>query len=84
MVWLLIIITGTLFILFFYLTSMREMVKIATVVSFVAAPILAVLNMQAVFSNTMPVQHRPGKLMWIWCWSGIVALSACSITYLLL
>ncbi|MBY0499771.1 MAG: divalent metal cation transporter [Nitrosomonas sp.] len=84
LVWLLIIITGTLFILFFYLTSMREMVKIATVVSFVAAPVLAVLNMQAVFSKNMPDQYRPGKLMWIWCWSGVVALSGCSITYLLL
>ena len=39
LVWLLIIITGTLLILFFYLTSMWEMVKIATVVAFVATPI---------------------------------------------
>src|SRR5688500_17137902 len=63
LVWLLIIITGTLLIFFFYLTSMREMVKIATVVAFVAAPILAILNMQAVFSKHMPDQHRPGKFM---------------------
>ncbi|MBY0474465.1 MAG: divalent metal cation transporter [Nitrosomonas sp.] len=84
LVWLLIIITGTLFILFFYLASMRDLVKIATVVSFVAAPIFAVLNMQAVFSKNMPDQHRPGKLMWIWCWLGVVTLSGCSISYLLL
>lgn len=84
LIWLFIIITGTLLILFFYLTSMRDMVKIATVVAFVAAPILAILNMQAMFSNNMPEQHRPGKLMWIWCWLGVIALSACSITYLLL
>lgn len=79
-----ILIAGTLFILFFYLTSMREMVKIATVISFVAAPIIAILNMQAVFSRHMPDQYRPGKLMWIWCWFGVAALSACSIFYLLL
>ncbi|PSJ17862.1 NRAMP family divalent metal transporter [Nitrosomonas supralitoralis] len=84
LVWLLIIITGTLFILFFYLASMRDLVKIATIVSFVAAPIFAVLNMQAVFSKNMPDQYRPGKLMWIWCWLGVAALSGCSITYLLL
>lgn len=81
---LVILIAGTLFILFFYLTSMREMVKIATVISFVAAPIIAILNMQAVFSRHMPDQYRPGKLMWIWCWFGVVALSACSIFYILL
>ncbi len=84
LIWLFIIITGTLLLLFFYLTSMREMVKIATVIAFVAAPILAVLNMQAMFNKNIPDQYRPGKLMWIWCWLGVVALSGCSITYLLL
>jgi Mn2+/Fe2+ NRAMP family transporter len=84
MISLAILIAGTLFILFFYMTSMREMVKIATVISFVAAPIIAILNMQAVFSRHMPDQYRPGKLMWIWCWFGVAALSACSIFYLLL
>ena len=84
LIWLFIIITGTLLLLFFYLTSMREMVKIATVIAFVAAPILAILNMQAMFNKNIPDQYRPGKLMWIWCWLGVVALSGCSITYLLL
>lgn len=84
LIWLFIIITGTLLLLFFYLTSMREMVKIATVIAFVAAPILAVLNMQAMFNKNIPDQYRPGKLMWIWCWLGVVALSGCSISYLLL
>ncbi|MBP6057793.1 MAG: divalent metal cation transporter [Nitrosomonas sp.] len=84
LVWLFIIITGTLLLLFFYLTSMREMVKIATVIAFVAAPILAVLNMQAMFNKNIPEQYRPGKLMWIWCWLGVVALLGCSISYLLL
>ncbi len=84
LIWVSIIITGTLLILFFYMTSMREMVKAATVISFVAAPILAVLNMQAIFSEHIPEQYRPGKLMEIWCWLGIFALSGCSIAYLLL
>lgn len=84
LIWLFIIITGTLLLLFFYLTSMREMVKIATVIAFVAAPILAVLNMQAMFNKNIPDQYRPGKWMWIWCWLGVIALSGCSISYLLL
>ncbi len=84
LIWLLIIITGTLLIVYFYMTSMREMVKIATVIAFVAAPILAVLNMQAMFNNNIPNEYRPGKLMWIWCWVGVIALSACSVSYLLL
>ena len=66
------------------MTSMREMVKIATVIAFVAAPILAVLNMQAMFNSNIPSEYRPGKLMWIWCWVGVIALSTCSVSYLLL
>lgn len=84
LVWLLIIITGTLLILFFYMTSMREMVKIATVIAFVAAPILAILNMQAMFNKSVPDEHRPGKLMLLWCWLGVATLLGCSISYLLL
>ncbi|UJP05373.1 MAG: divalent metal cation transporter [Nitrosomonas sp.] len=84
LIWLIIIITGALLIIFFFLTSMREMVKVATVISFVAAPILAVLNMKAMFSAHIPDQYRPGKLMEVWCWSSVAALSGCSIAYLLL
>jgi len=84
LIWLFIIITGTLLILFFYMTSMREMVKIATVIAFVAAPILAILNMQAMFNKSIPEEHRPGKLMLLWCWLGVAALLGCSISYLLL
>ena len=84
LIWLLIIITGTLLILFFYMTSMREMVRIATVIAFVAAPILAILNMQAMFNRSVPDEHRPGKLMLLWCWLGVTALLGCSISYLLL
>ncbi len=84
LIWLLIIITGTLLILFFYMTSMREMVRIATVIAFVAAPILAILNMQAMFNRSVPNEHRPGKLMLLWCWLGVTALLGCSISYLLL
>ena len=84
LIWLLIIITGTLLMLFFYMTSMREMVRIATVIAFVAAPILAILNMQAMFNRSVPDEHRPGKLMLLWCWLGVTALLGCSISYLLL
>jgi Mn2+/Fe2+ NRAMP family transporter len=84
LIWLLITITGTLLILFFLLTSMQQMVKAATVIAFVAAPVLATLNTLAMFNKDIPSQHRPGKLMLIWCLFGLTALIGCSISYLLL
>ncbi|MEQ1778822.1 MAG: divalent metal cation transporter [Nitrosomonas sp.] len=82
--WLLITIVGTLLILFFFVPSMGEMVKIATVVAFVAAPVLAVLNTLAMFDKTISQQYRPGKLMLLWCVLGLAALIGCSASYLLL
>jgi len=84
LVWLLVTIAGTLSILFFYLTSMGEMVKIATVIAFVAAPVLAILNTLAMFNKDVPIQYRPGKGKLLWCLSGLLALIGCSISYLLL
>lgn len=82
LVWLLITIAGTLLILFFYLTSMGEMVKIATVIAFVAAPVLAILNTLAMFDKDIPIEYRPGKGMLLWCLCGLLGLIGCSISYL--
>jgi Mn2+/Fe2+ NRAMP family transporter len=84
LIWLLITIAGTLTILFFFLPSMTAMVQVATVVAFVAAPILAILNTLAMFDKDIPSQYRPGKLVLIWCIFGLTALIACSISYLFL
>ncbi len=84
LIWLLITITGTLLILFFMLPSMGEMVKMGTVVAFVAAPVLAALNILVMFDKSIPQPYRPGKLMLLWCLLGLVALIACSIGYLAL
>ncbi len=82
--WLLTTIAGTLLLLFFLTPSMREMVKVATVIAFVAAPVLAVLNTLAMFDKSVPEPYRPGKMMFIWCILGLVALTGCSIGYLIL
>jgi len=84
LIWLLITIAGTLLILFYFLTSMRQMVKMATVIAFVAAPILATLNTLAIHSKNVPEQYRPGKRMLAWCIIGLAALTTCSISYILL
>lgn len=83
-IWLLITITGTLSLLFFFMPSMSDMVKVATIIAFVAAPILAILNTLAMFDKSIPEQYRPGKLMLIWCVLGLTVLISCSIGYLLL
>ncbi len=84
LVWLLITIAGTLTILFFFLPSMSAMVKVATVIAFVAAPVLAILNTLAMFDKEIPQQYRPGKFVLVWCILGLTALIGFSVSYLFL
>lgn len=84
LLWLLITITGTVSLLFFFTPSMGEMVKIATVIAFVGAPVLATLNTLAMFDKSIPEEYRPGKGMLIWCLVGLAALISCSVGYLFL
>lgn len=82
--WLIFTVIGTVLILFFFLTSMEAMVKVATILAFVVGPVLAGLNMLAMFGPSVPDTARPGKAMLIWCWLSLAILIACSIAYLLL
>jgi len=82
--WLLVTIAGTLFLLFFFTPSMGEMVKVATIVAFVAAPVLAILNTMVMFDKSIPESYRPGKIMFVWCMLGLTALIGCSMGYLML
>lgn len=82
--WLLVTIAGTLLLLFFFTPSMGQMVKVATIVAFVAAPVLAVLNTMVMFDKSIPESYRPGKIMVIWCFLGLAALIGCSVGYLVL
>jgi Mn2+/Fe2+ NRAMP family transporter len=82
--WLALTVLGTTLILFFFLTSMQAMVKIATVLAFVAGPVLAGLNTLAMFNKSVPENNRPGRVMFIWCWLSMAVMVIFSIAYLLL
>lgn len=83
-IWLLMTIAGTLSLLFFFMPSMSDMIKVATIVAFVAAPVLAALNTMAMFDKSIPSHLRPGKGMLVWCMLGLTTLISCSTGYLIL
>lgn len=80
--WLLILSGGTAYILFFQSSEMAFLVKVATVISFVTAPIYAILNHLVIFSKSISVQQQPSKLMKYWSILSIVFLLAFSAWYL--
>ena len=80
--WLLLIIVGATLIIAFAAKTMVYMITIATVLSFLMAPILAWLNFRVVTDRHMPVEARPGFLLRALSWTGLFFLVVFSVVYL--
>jgi Mn2+/Fe2+ NRAMP family transporter len=75
-------VLGTTVIFLFFMKSMGQLVVLATVVAFVSAPVLALINHLVMNGSTVPVEQRPCKLMKNWSRGGIAVLACCSLCYL--
>jgi Mn2+/Fe2+ NRAMP family transporter len=62
--------------------SLTAMVDFATIVSFLTAPILAALTLRVVTGDHMPAEHRPGTVLRLFAYAGIVLLGGTAIVYL--
>lgn len=82
LIWLIVLVLGTLVILGFFTTSMGVMIKIATIVSFITTPFYAIANLWLVSSKHMPTEWRPSLILRIWSLIGIVFLIGFSLWYL--
>ena len=80
--WILIAAIGTSVVLSFFLNSMKDMVDLATTISFVTTPILAILNYMVVTSKNMPAEARPGKGLITLSWIGMVFLGIFSFVFI--
>ena len=81
--WLIILTLGTCLIFLFFSTEMGFLIKIATILSFVTAPLYAILNFILVTKKNMPKKYRPKKIIRIWSFLSIIFLLAFSFTYIL-
>ena len=82
-IWMIILVTGSVMLIGLFASSMRFMVDLATTISFVTAPIIAILNYFVVTDNHMPQESRPKKWLKIYSWVGIIFLSAFSIAFII-
>ena len=81
--WLLILSIGTIGIFLFLLSEMGKLVQIATVLSFITAPLYAFLNYRLVTSKQMPEKFHPYKELRILSIIGLLFLSGFTLFYLL-
>ncbi len=62
--------------------AMGLIVTIATVVSFVSAPVIAYINFRVMHGNTIKENDRPDRLMTLWSRLGILIMTLFSLAYL--
>lgn len=80
--WTIAVGLGGYLLLLFAMTNMKQMVNLATTISFVTAPILATFSYVAVSSKRVPPEHRPkGLLKWL-AIGGLAFLYAFAAYYL--
>ena len=80
--WLLILGLGTGCIFLFLLSEMGQLVQIATVLSFITAPLYAFLNFRLVLSKQMPREHQPKKGLKLLSIIGLLVLTGFTLFYL--
>ncbi len=83
LIWILLLSVGTIVILGYFKTSMITFVKVATILSFLTAPFYAIANFMLVKGKHMPKDKRPGFLLQLLSYLGIVFLILFGIWYLM-
>lgn len=82
LIWIGILIAGTVSVFFFLGSEMGVLIKVATIISFLTAPFYAIINYKLISSKHTPLDWRPSLRMHILSWLGIVFLIGFSIWYL--
>ena len=81
--WLLVLILGTCGILFFLISEMGVLVKLATILSFLTAPFYAICNYLSFMDKEIPESHRLSLGMRVLSIVSIIALVGFSIWYVI-
>ncbi|MCH2208559.1 MAG: divalent metal cation transporter [Lentisphaerales bacterium] len=82
---LLLAVAGTIVIFMLSTGSeglMGKLVMFATVVAFISAPVIALINHMVMNGSTIPPEEKPGPLMKNWGRGGIIVLTACSLIFI--
>jgi Mn2+/Fe2+ NRAMP family transporter len=80
--WMITIAAGAVILLSILKHGMTFMVDLATTLSFLTAPVLAVINYKVVTGKDMPVEAIPPKWLRILSWAGMVFLTGFGLLFL--
>jgi len=76
LLWISLITIGAVLLISVFANQMKLLVDIATTLSFITAPMLAVLNLKAVTASHVSPEFQPSRFLRIFSWFGILVLSS--------
>ncbi len=74
-------ILGTLIVVL-YTSGLKTLLDFATIISFLVAPVFAIINYRVVTANFMPKEYRPKLWLKILSWCGIIFLILFSFLFI--
>ena len=80
--WIIILSVTTVLIIVYFTKNMGSLLKFATILSFLTAPIFAIINFKVVTSKHFPVAFHPPRWLRILSLSGIAFLIVFSLIFL--
>ena len=80
--WIIIVAAGAVMLIEFFADSMTFMVDVATILSFLTAPVFAIFNYILITRQHVPAKDHPSRSLKILSWIGIVFLTAFSLLFL--
>ena len=83
-IWLIIVLVGAFIVIHRFIGNFKELVDLATIISFVIAPIIAVVNYKLVLSDDLETKEKPNLMMRILSVFGILYLLVFSVLFLVL
>lgn len=81
--WIVVLAVAAVVIIVFFTKNMGSLLKFATILSFLAAPVFAIINYKVVTSTFMPPENQPKRWLKILSWAGISFLILFSLIYLI-
>lgn len=81
--WLLITAAGGLLAVMCFLNQLKTLVDVATVVSFLVAPVVAYLNYKLVNSSNLSENSKPSKVLNLWAVAGMVFLMVFALLFMI-
>jgi Mn2+/Fe2+ NRAMP family transporter len=77
-----VLAAGALTIIWIGGNALKPLIDLATTLSFLTAPALAILNHRAILGEEVPPEHRPGRGMVAYSWAGILFSTLFAAYYL--